>query len=105
MVQRSEPLTLQNTTQGFMRSHRVFSKLPLAHPNKRLLKPSRIRKMSIFHQGFGGNRFVNEAPSFHPLFRMLDDFDNFTRGSNATGGVLKTFQPKFDVKETSENYE
>lgn len=47
--------------------------------------------------------------SFHPLFRLLDDFDNYSRqGSCGTQGRrsgLQSWQPKFDVRETGEAYE
>ena len=53
--------------------------------------------------------FISDDPatSFAPLFRLLDDFDDYSRG---TGGRkyrshLKTFTPKFDVKETAQAYE
>jgi len=51
----------------------------------------------------------NEASSFHPLFRLLDDFDQYSSGrSNSQhhrSNVMKTFTPKFDVKEAGEAYE
>lgn len=52
----------------------------------------------------------NEASSFHPLFRLLDDFDQYSSGRNnsqqtRSGNVMKTFTPKFDVKEAGEVYE
>jgi len=53
--------------------------------------------------------FISGDPttSFAPLFRLLDDFNDYSRG---TGGhhyrsQLKTFSPKFDVKETAQVYE
>jgi len=57
--------------------------------------------------------FVSQDPttSFHPLFRLLDDFDEYNRGNNETGNqrptrsAVKTFAPKFDVKELPDNYE
>ncbi|KAF2090654.1 HSP20-like chaperone [Saccharata proteae CBS 121410] len=46
---------------------------------------------------------------FSPLFRLLDDYD---RASRQSGGIpnglpssLRTFQPKFDVKEVKDAYE
>ncbi|KAH8676778.1 HSP20-like chaperone [Tricladium varicosporioides] len=48
--------------------------------------------------------FISNEPSFTPLFRLLDEFDTY-RGSTPTGTTLKTFNPKFDVKENPENYE
>ncbi|RAL63077.1 hypothetical protein DID88_004162 [Monilinia fructigena] len=53
----------------------------------------------------------NEASSFHPLFRLLDDFDQYSSGRNSnshqhrSSNVIKTFTPKFDVKEVGEIYE
>lgn len=53
--------------------------------------------------------------SFHPLFRLLDDFDAYSRGSPSshpthhtkhhTNQVVKVFTPKFDVKELTDSYE
>jgi len=50
--------------------------------------------------------FNTRDTSFHPLFRLLDDFDQYSQGSN--GGrpsQLKSFSPKFDVKEVENQYE
>jgi len=52
--------------------------------------------------------FVNNDSSFTPLFRLLDDFDQHSRGTNPhhqRGGIMKTFNPKFDVKELADAYE
>ncbi len=47
------------------------------------------------------------SSSFSPLFRLLDDFEQHSRGS--TDGrhsrAIRTFTPKFDVKEVAESYE
>ncbi|CAH0059682.1 unnamed protein product [Clonostachys solani] len=45
--------------------------------------------------------------SFTPLFRLLDDFDNYSRqGAPSTRRPgLQTWQPKFDIRETADNYE
>jgi len=50
-------------------------------------------------------------PSFNPLFRLLDDFDTYSRSN--TGhyqprrhqGHVKTYTPKFDVRELADSYE
>ncbi|KAG5913870.1 hypothetical protein E4U61_006365 [Claviceps capensis] len=55
--------------------------------------------------------FYDDSSSFTPLFRLLDDFDTYSRQSGGsqqqtskqTGAGF--WQPKFDVRETSENYE
>ncbi|KAK3370916.1 heat shock protein 30 [Lasiosphaeria ovina] len=53
-------------------------------------------------------------PTFTPLFRLLNDFDTYSRevqgdqqGSAASGRRSKvaTFKPKFDVRETEKTYE
>jgi len=45
---------------------------------------------------------------FHPLFRVVDEFDRAAR-SGALSGTQQTntrsFAPRFDVKETKDNYE
>ncbi|KAF3762980.1 regulated by circadian rhythms/ protein binding protein [Cryphonectria parasitica EP155] len=64
-------------------------------------------KMSFFPRSY----FAPEA-SFTPLFRLLDDFDNYSREVSAQGNTkagsrraLPTFSPRFDVKETEAGYE
>lgn len=52
----------------------------------------------------------DDSSSFTPLFRLLDDFDNYSRqtGDHQQGPKRRgtTFwQPKFDVRETGENYQ
>lgn len=63
--------------------------------------------MSLFPRSY----FGPEA-SFTPLFRLLDDFDNYSREVSSQGGNkstgrrhLPTFSPRFDVKETETGYE
>ncbi|KAI0898672.1 HSP20-like chaperone [Annulohypoxylon nitens] len=67
-------------------------------------------KMSMF-----GPRFYTPAePNFTGLFRLIDDFDKYALQNNNTtasqqGGRhtrhLPTFTPKFDLRETEDNYE
>jgi len=60
--------------------------------------------MSLFLRTFADDPIT----SFGPLFRLLDDFDNYSRG---IGGYHHhrshwiAFTPKFDVKETAQVYE
>lgn len=53
--------------------------------------------------------FITADPaysSFQPLFRMLDDFNEYSRqGDRDTSAPLKAFTPKFDVKEGKDAYE
>jgi len=56
---------------------------------------------------FFPRQFYNDAASFTPLFRFLNDFDDYSRqnngGSRRSG--LSLWQPKFDVRETADAYE
>ncbi|RDA90040.1 hypothetical protein CP533_4923 [Ophiocordyceps camponoti-saundersi (nom. inval.)] len=57
---------------------------------------------------FPRNFYNSDSSSFTPLFRLLDDFDNYSRQSPQQGRRsegLPSWQPKFDVRETGENYE
>jgi HSP20 family protein len=65
--------------------------------------------MSFFPTNFIS---ASDPSSFHPLFRFLDDFDSYNQGSitnNHTrrpgGSIIKSFTPKFDVKEVKDGYQ
>ncbi|PTB46670.1 uncharacterized protein TrAFT101_003884 [Trichoderma asperellum] len=57
---------------------------------------------------FQRNLYTPES-SFTPLFRLLDDFDNYSRqgsgAQHASHRAVAHWQPKFDVRETGEAYE
>ncbi|KAH8811819.1 putative 30 kDa heat shock protein [Xylogone sp. PMI_703] len=56
--------------------------------------------MSLFQRGFW-----SPDPSFAPLFRLLDDFDNYNRqGGRTLQQSSKFFNPKFDVQEVDNAY-
>jgi HSP20 family molecular chaperone IbpA len=61
--------------------------------------------MSFFPRGY----FADDTASFTPLFRLLDEFENYTgnegRRSTRRGRTLQSFTPKFDVKEVDNAYE
>lgn len=61
--------------------------------------------MSFFPRSF---ITPDSSTSFHPLFRLLDDFDQYSKNDgrhhHQTASV-KTFSPKFDVKEVDDLYE
>jgi HSP20 family molecular chaperone IbpA len=65
--------------------------------------------MAFFHHPIFANSGASANPSFTPLFRLLDDFDNYSRqgqphqGSRRT--AVPTWTPKFDVRETADTYE
>lgn len=58
---------------------------------------------------FFARNFYNPDASFAPLFRLLDEFDAYSRPVNGNGhhrrSALPVWQPKFDVRETGERYE
>lgn len=48
----------------------------------------------------------NTDASFTPLFRLLDDFDTYSRqGQGSRRAAVPTWQPKFDVRESGDVYE
>ncbi|KAH7137698.1 HSP20-like chaperone [Dactylonectria macrodidyma] len=50
--------------------------------------------------------FYNSDSSFTPLFRLLDDYDSYTRqGQSGRDTSLLRWRPKFDVCETRQAYE
>ncbi len=95
----------------FMRSYRAF-KTPFKHSSKFLrTTPSTTRKMSFFPGSFLASSPSSDT-SFHPLFRLLDDFEQHSQSRNPDSRhhgnkfpVMKSFTPKFDVKELPEAYE
>lgn len=62
--------------------------------------------MAFFPRSFYHNHHNSDA-SFTPLFRLLDDFDNYSRQGSSPGRRLgvPTWQPKFDIRETADTYE
>ncbi|KAK1250228.1 hypothetical protein MKX08_010231 [Trichoderma sp. CBMAI-0020] len=58
---------------------------------------------------FFQRNFYTPESSFTPLFRLLDDFDSYSRQSDgaqhAAHRTVAHWQPKFDVRETGEAYE
>ena len=58
--------------------------------------------MSLFPRSFLA---AEPGYSFQPLFRLLDDFDQYRQGDRDVSTSLKTFTPKFDVKELKDVYE
>jgi len=69
--------------------------------------------MALFASPFYGAELYGSEKPFQNLFRMLDEFDTYSRqqGTNEAGEqakrltAVRTFNPKFDVRETSEAYE
>jgi len=63
--------------------------------------------MSLFPRYLGYDYTPSYDSGLSPLFRLLDDFDSYrsTGASNPASKLAKTFNPKFDVKETESSYE
>jgi len=87
-----------------MQSYRALSRIPVTKVKRTLLKVTATRKMSLFPRTFTSD---DPVTSFSPLFRLLDDFDDYSRGIGGRHhrSHLKTFTPKFDVQETTQAYE
>jgi len=80
-----------------------LSKLPFSTSQSFLKTPTKL-KMS-----FLSRPFVSEpSNSLTPLFRLLDDFDNYSRDSHHHHNSLGRsafFTPKFDIKELPDHFE
>lgn len=60
--------------------------------------------MSFFRSPFP----ADDSSTFTPLFRLLDEFDQYSSGNpgrRQRGSLTQTFAPKFDVKEVKDTYE
>jgi len=63
--------------------------------------------MALFPRNFANDY----ESSFTPLFRLLEDYDTYTNPRNSNNknnrgsNIMKSFNPKFDVKEIAEAYE
>lgn len=55
------------------------------------------------------SRHLGSDASFHPLFRLLDDYETYSRGSpsgpRGQKSHLPSFQPKFDIRELEDAFE
>lgn len=55
---------------------------------------------------FSPRFYTQPEPNFRGLFRLLEDFDQYSSNTDSrTGEVSKVFSPKFDLKETEHTYE
>lgn len=58
--------------------------------------------MSLFPRSF----ITNDESSFPPIFRLLDEFNQYSRNNNRSIiAHTKSFTPKFDIKEHQSGYE
>lgn len=91
-----------------------LSRTIVQHPARRTFRirhynpVTTTRNMSLFPR-YLGYPSSYESDSLSPLFRLLDDFDTYRQvapsASRSTSQLAKTFNPKFDVKETDNAYE
>ncbi|KAG9235374.1 HSP20-like chaperone [Amylocarpus encephaloides] len=80
-------------------SYRAITRSPII----KTIAHQPTRNMSLFSHRFP---YSSPEPSFHPLFRLLNDFDTFANpNSGSSFSQLNRFQPKFDVKEDASKYE
>lgn len=60
------------------------------------------RKISLFPRTI----ITNESPEFPPIFRLLDEFEKYSRSiDQPSRSLTRTFTPKFDAKEVADSYE
>ncbi|EEH02688.1 heat shock protein [Histoplasma capsulatum G186AR] len=80
---------------------------PSVHPTKTttinnlnsLNRFNQTRKMSFFP------RLAHPSGDFTPLFRLLDDYESHRSGTeSASSSTLRSFAPRFDVRETKDAY-
>ncbi|KAI0994826.1 hypothetical protein K3495_g13355 [Podosphaera aphanis] len=58
--------------------------------------------LSLFPRSF----ITNDQTAFSPIVRLLDELDQYSHNSdNSLRSNLKSFTPKFDVKELKDSYE
>ncbi|KAL2020166.1 hypothetical protein VTK56DRAFT_8690 [Thermocarpiscus australiensis] len=100
-----------------MRPYRPLTRSLLARISRPTLSNPRTFHRSVSTKpakmSFFPRSFYNSDPSFTPLFRLLDEFDNYAREVNGhqDGGRRRgrhhvgTFNPRFDVRETDSAYE
>jgi len=85
--------------------HSCKSSLPqrsssnLKHYTLKPINNTQTHKMAFFPRHFYNS---NSGVSFTPLFRLLEDYDSYSRQS---ARQVPTWQPKFDVRETEQGYE
>ena len=104
-------MTITRTSQNIPKR---LSKTIISHPARRNFRirhhnpVTTTRNMSLFPR-YLGYPSVSSEDSLTPLFRLLDDFDTYRQvapqANRATSQLAKTFNPKFDVKETENAYE
>ncbi|KAI5202456.1 HSP20-like chaperone [Aureobasidium subglaciale] len=104
LMMRSDEHILNNQAIDYMQTYRINNKLPQAYRIIKLAQPTQARTMFSFPRFPSGE--------FAPLFRLLDDYAShqISRQGDDLGnfsGVsqLRSFQPRFDVKEVKDGYE
>lgn len=106
-------MTITRTTTNHIPKR--LSRTVIGHPARRSFRirhhtpVTTTRNMSLFPRYLGYPSSYDSSESLTPLFRLLDDFDTYRQvapsAHRATSQLAKTFNPKFDVKETESAYE
>ncbi|KAI5866455.1 HSP20-like chaperone [Durotheca rogersii] len=96
-----------------VRPHRIITKALTPITTTSLLNKSNFHTLNTMSM-FGPRFYAPAEPNFTGLFRLIDDFDKYALQNNGTpaqqggrhhGRHIQTFTPKFDLKETDDNYE
>ncbi|KFY14042.1 hypothetical protein V492_02883 [Pseudogymnoascus sp. VKM F-4246] len=90
-----------------MQTRTIQRTLPKRIPLSKIITPTQTRTMSFHpHAFFSAPSHSHSNSSFTPLFRLLDDFDSYSRHApRQNARAEKTFVPKFDVKELPTQFE
>ncbi|KAI5206413.1 HSP20-like chaperone [Aureobasidium subglaciale] len=93
-----------NQAIDYMQTYRINNKLPQAYRIIKHAQPTQARTMFSFPRFPSGE--------FAPLFRLLDDYAShqISRQGDDLGNLgglsqIRSFQPRFDVKEVKDGYE
>lgn len=88
-----------------MQSRTIQRALPKRVPLTKVLTPAQTRTMSFHPHAFFSSPSQHSS-SFTPLFRLLDDFDSYSRHApRRQSARTPTFTPKFDIKELPAHFE
>ena len=84
--------------KSIMQSVYINNRLPTVYRVCKAAPTAPARNMSLFPRAV--------ANDFAPMFRLLDDYASFANSrSGGFNQALRSFQPRFDVKESNDGYE
>jgi len=93
-----------------MQIYRISTTAPQTHRTKRIIAASTNPRNMVFFPRFVAHEFAPAVRESHNLFRLLDDYASVMASrSNVCGPSfaqsVRTFQPRFDMKESKDSYE